>query len=264
MSAKPLQFVADLDRCGRYARESIEVTAAEVRVSADGGAPHLTLPRSRVSDFQVESYVSSGALFARVDGAPLQIARFTNSRLLQAASFVRALHGAADAAATQLQPEPAPEQQDAAAQPFTRWSVLRRILRFAPRSRLKLALVVAALLLHTAANVAAPYLAGTVFFDRVLQPGGALFGRVGLLVAVIVVLRLAELAFRVLWGWFWAWYHHRTGLDLRVGVFAGVHRLSLGFFANSLTGSLLTRMNRDMNSVGSLLGIQHRTGSCRR
>ena len=196
--------------------------------------------------------MSSGALYARVDGAPCELVRFTNGRIPAAAAFVRAMR---DGAATAEAPAQRAEQGTGdTGHAFTRWAVFRRTMRFAPRQPAKLALVVAALLLHTGANVAAPYLAGTVFFDRVLTPADTLFGQVGLLVAMIALVRLAELVFRVVWGWIWGLYHHRIGLNLRSAVFAGVHRLSLGFFSNNLTGSLLTRMNSDMNGVGSLLG----------
>ena len=254
MNSTRLHFISDLDRYGRYARESIIATDDEVRVFANGESPHLSIRRSLVSEFQVESYISSGAMFAIVSGVPTQISRFTNACLSQAVSFVRILNGEADSEYTGLLQDPKMERKDSEAQHFTGWSVLKRILHFAPESPLKLALVLAALLVHTAANVAAPYVAGTLFFDRVLQPGNILFGRVGLLVAMIVGVRLVEVVFRIMWAWTWAWYHHQTILDLRVAVFACINRLSLGFFANNLTGSLLSRMNRDMNGVGLLLG----------
>ena len=50
-------------------------------------------------------------------------------------------------------------------------------------------LVVAALLLHTAANIPAPGLAGTVFFDSVLRPTDKLFGQVRLPVAPVAVIQ---------------------------------------------------------------------------
>ena len=34
-----------------------------------------------MTGFEVESYVSSGALYARVDGAPRELVRFTNGRI---------------------------------------------------------------------------------------------------------------------------------------------------------------------------------------
>ena len=259
--AAALRFEADLDLDGRYASETVEASADEVRVLDGAGRTRVTVPRGRVAGFDVESYVSSGALYARVDGAPCELVRFTNGRIPAAAAFARALDdGVAPAEAPAQRAEPGTGDTGHA---FTRWAVFRRTMRFAPHAPAKLALVVAALLLHTAANVAAPYLAGTVFFDRVLTPTDTLFGQVGLLVAMIALVRLAELAFRVVWGWIWGLYHHRIGLNLRSAVFAGVHRLSLGFFSNNLTGSLLTRMNSDMNGVGSLLGTIARMASCK-
>ena len=259
--AAALRFEADLGLDGRYASETVVANAEQVRVLDGGGRTRVTLPRGRVTGFEVESYVSSGALYARVDGAPCELVRFTNARIPTAAAFVRAVR---DGAPPVEEPAHRPEQgtgdTDDTGHAFTRWSVFRRAMRFAPTQPAKLVLVVAALMLHTAANVAAPFLAGTVFFDRVLTPTDTLYGQVGLLVAMIALVRLAELAFRIVWGWIWGLYHHRTGLGLRSAVFAGVHRLSLGFFSNNLTGSLLTRMNSDMNGVGSLLGTSAPNG----
>ncbi|MDE0025969.1 MAG: hypothetical protein OXP69_16270 [Spirochaetaceae bacterium] len=58
------------------------MSAGEVRVLDSGGRARVTLPRARVTGFEVESYVSSGALFARVDGAARELIRFTNRREL--------------------------------------------------------------------------------------------------------------------------------------------------------------------------------------
>ena len=259
--AAALRFEADLDLDGRYASETVVASAGEVRVLDGAGRTRVALARGRVTGFEVESYVSSGALYARVDGAPCELVRFTNGRIAAAAAFVRAVRdGAPPVEAPAHRAEQGTGDTDDTGHAFTRWSVFRRAMRFAPRQPARLALVVAALLLHTAANVAAPYLAGTVFFDRVLTPTDTLFGQVGLLVAMIALVRLGELSFRILWGWIWGLYHHRTGLGLRSAVFAGVHRLSLSFFSNNLTGSLLTRMNSDMNGVGSLLGTSAPNG----
>ena len=246
-------FDADLDLNGRYARETVVVESGEVRVEEGGGRTRVAVPRARVTGFEVESYVSSGALYARVDGAARELVRFTNGRIPVAAAFVRGLRDDMPLASESAPKDAAPETGETAHE-FTRWSVFRRAMRFAPRAPFKVMLVVVALLLHTGANVAAPYLAGTVFFDRVLHPTDTLFGQVGLLVAMIALVRLVELSFRIVWAWIWGLYHHRTGLGLRSAVFAGVHRLSLGFFSNNLTGALLRRMNSDMNGVGSLLG----------
>ena len=251
--AAALRFEADLDLDGRYASEAVVAGPDKVRVLNNGGRARMTLPRNRVGGFQVESYVSSGALFAHVDGAPSELVRFTNGRIPAATAFVRALRDDA-LPAPEAPPQRSEQETSDKGHAFTRWAVVWRTMQFAPKERTKLSLVIAALLLHTGANVAAPFLAGTVFFDRVLTPTDTLFGQVGLLVAMIALVRLAELAFRVVWGWIWGLYHHRTGLNLRAAVFAGVHRLSLGFFSNNLTGALLTRMNTDMNGVGVLLG----------
>ena len=258
--AAALRFEADLDLDGRYASETVVADAEQMRVLDGGGRARVALPRVRVTGLEVESYVSSGALYARVDGAPCELARFTNGRIPAAAAFVRAVRDGAPPLPEEEASRPADQETGDTEHAFTRWAVFRRAMRFAPKQPAKLALVVAALLLHTAANVAAPYLAGTVFFDRVLTPTDTLFGQVGLLVAMIALVRLGELSFRILWGWIWGLYHHRTGLGLRSAVFAGVHRLSLSFFSNNLTGSLLTRMNSDMNGVGSLLGTSAPNG----
>ena len=251
-----MRFEADLDLDGRYASETVVASSDEVRVLEGGGRTRVTLPRGRVTGFEVESYVSSGALYARVDGAPCELVRFTNGRIPAAAAFGRALRDEAPPLPEALRQPEQDQEPDDTGHAFTRWSVFRRAMRFAPRAPVKLVLVIAALLLHTGANVAAPYLAGTVFFDRVLTPTDTLYGQVGLLVAMIALVRVAELSFRIVWAWIWGLYHHRIGLGLRSAVFARVQRLSLGFFSNNLTGSLLTRMNRDMNGVGSLLRRQ--------
>ena len=119
--------------------------------------------------------------------------RFTNGRIPAAAAFVRALRDDAPPAPEAPRQPEQDQDPDDAGHAFTRWSVFRRAMWFAPRAPVKLVLVIAALLLHTGANVAAPYLAGTVFFDRVLTPTDTLFGQVGLLVAMIALVRLAEL-----------------------------------------------------------------------
>lgn len=60
-------------------------TPNEVRVLDNGRRARVTPPRSRVTGFEVASYVSSGVLFATVDGAPCELVRFTNGRIPVAA-----------------------------------------------------------------------------------------------------------------------------------------------------------------------------------
>ena len=252
--------MSDLDLEGWYAEERVVVSPEDVRVLAAGSRPRMTLARGQVSGFEVVSYVSGGAMYAHGDGGPYRLVRFTSKKLQDAAAFVRAVrYSDSPPVAMAAAAEPSAQPMGAESS-FTRWSVFWAALKFAPRAGGRLLLVAVGLLLYTAAGVAAPYLAGTVFFDRVLSPGGSLFGRVGLLVAMIAVVRLAELGFRILWSWTWGWYQHRTGFNLRASVFAAVQRLSLGFFANNLTGSLMARMNSSMNSVGSLLGTSLPSG----
>ena len=114
----------------------------------------------------------------------------------------------------------------------------------------RVALMMVALLVATAAALAPPYLAG-----RAIDEGITGGNESALVVIVLVFLGAALLN----WGATYAqtylvsWVGQRALQDLRLRIFAHLQRLSVGFYSRNKAGVLISRMTNDVQALDQLV-----------
>lgn len=116
--------------------------------------------------------------------------------------------------------------------------------------RRKVALMMVALLIATAAALAPPYLAGRAVDDGIVaRDPGAL--------TVIVVVFLASAA--ALWGasfvqtYLVGWVGQRALQDLRERIYGHLQAMSIGFYSRNRPGVLISRMTNDVQALDQLV-----------
>ena len=134
--------------------------------------------------------------------------------------------------------------------------VLPRLVAMMPDSKYwRLPVFCLALAGGAGASVVAPFLAGRFLFDEVLSPQGRFAGMVLLAVGLILLARLAEVGFRITWGWVNAAFIHDLEITLKRTAFASLQRLSMRFHTARHTGELMTRLEQDASDVALLFHI---------
>jgi ATP-binding cassette subfamily B protein len=127
---------------------------------------------------------------------------------------------------------------------------LRQLLALLRPYRTRVVLMLAALLVATAAALAPPYLAGRAIDDGIQD------GDTGALTVVLI-------AFLVAAGLNWAatygqtylvnWVGQRALADLRTRVFSHLQSLSIGFYSRNRTGVLISRLTNDVQALDHLV-----------
>ncbi|MDQ3435629.1 MAG: ABC transporter ATP-binding protein/permease [Actinomycetota bacterium] len=127
---------------------------------------------------------------------------------------------------------------------------LRQLLALLRPYRTRVVLMLAALLVATAAALAPPYLAGRAIDDGIQD------GDTGALTVVLI-------AFLVAAGLNWAatygqtylvnWVGQRALADLRTRVFSHLQSLSIGFYSRNRTGVLISRLTNDVQALDQLV-----------
>ena len=110
-------------------------------------------------------------------------------------------------------------------------------------------LIFVTLVLNVALALIAPYISNSVLYGDVLDPQGSLFGKIGALVLVLIAVRLLSLVVNLLTGIINTKVSAEVTCDLKKDIFSSLGRLSLSFFTNRQTGSLMTQINSDSTTI---------------
>jgi ATP-binding cassette subfamily B protein len=127
---------------------------------------------------------------------------------------------------------------------------LRGVLALLGPYRGRVALMLLALLVATAAALAPPYLAGRAIDDGI---------RAGDLSALTVIVALFLAAAALGWGATYAqtylvnWVGQRALQDLRTLIFEHLQRLSIGFYSRNKAGVLISRLTNDVQALDQLV-----------
>lgn len=132
-----------------------------------------------------------------------------------------------------------------------RKSVFRRLMGFFFVYGKKLALFFLTLVLGTVFGVVSPYFGTKLLYDNVLTPGvdDTLYGKVGLVMLIIICARLLQLGLEMLQNYVVAGVVPWVVNDLKVKIFSAMQRLSVGFYTGKQTGQLISRVNNDSNNI---------------
>ena len=267
-------FRADISRDGRLQDEWL--------VAGRGGLAHVRdgsvhwMGAERVGALAAHAYLSGGRITVQWRAEALLLARYSGARIADAEAFVDAANrvlravgggpagagpepGAMTGTATQEETgrgTAAAEGARAAAAGQGSGGVLPRLVAVMPRSKYwRLPVFCLALAGGAGAAVAAPFLAGRFLFDEVLSPQGRFAGMVLLAAGLILLARLAEVGFRITWGWVNAAFIHDLEVSLKRTAFHSLQRLSMRFHTARHTGELMTRLEQDASDVALLFHI---------
>lgn len=105
--------------------------------------------------------------------------------------------------------------------------------------------MVVLMLASSAVGLLSPYVGGRVFFDETLKSGGKYAGKLGYVVLAMFAIQLLTLVINIFQGRVGAKVAAQIGYDLKTGVFNAMQNLSLRFYNQQQTGSLMTRVNND-------------------
>ena len=269
-------FRADITRDGRLQAEWL--VAGREGIAQVGGGSVSWLQADELAALATHPYLSGGRITARRGAETLLLARYSGVGTAEAQAFVDAANrllqpagagdGPADAAAdggtgagaatrdaTGADADAAHGTGAASEAPDTR-RVLPRLVAMMPRSKYwRLPVFCLALAGGAGAAVVAPFLAGSFLFDQVLAPQGRFAGMVLLAVGLILLARLAEVGFRITWGWVNAAFIHDLEVTLKRTAFHSLQRLSMRFHTARHTGELMTRLEQDASDVALLFHI---------
>lgn len=117
-----------------------------------------------------------------------------------------------------------------------------------------MALIVTAILISTAMNMAMPQISTKTLFDDVLSkvgstPAQQLLVTLGYLIGAVVGMKLLGLFMTVSFQFLMGSIMPRVIYDIKVKIFAAMQRLSVGFYSSKQTGSLMERVTRDSNNI---------------
>jgi ABC-type multidrug transport system fused ATPase/permease subunit len=114
----------------------------------------------------------------------------------------------------------------------------------------RVALMLAALLVATAAGLAPPYLAGKAIDAGIVKHDA---GALDLIVVAFVALAALYAAASFVQTYFVGWVGTRALQDLRERVFAHLQAMSIGFFTRRSPGVLISRMTNDIEALNQLV-----------
>ncbi len=128
-------------------------------------------------------------------------------------------------------------------------SILKRLLKMYGAYKGRASVIMLVILFSELLAIAIPFLSSKVFYDNVLREGQPLYGQVLYVVALIALTGLLSALSMMLYGILLSKLNMQAMHDLRVSAFSSMQRLSLGFFISKRTGSLMTRIDNDVDSI---------------
>ncbi len=267
-------FRADISRDGRLQDEWLVAGSVGLAHVRDGSVHWMG--GEEIGALATHAYLSGGRITVQWRAQARLLARYSGARIADAEAFVdaanrilRAAGGGPAVAGAKHAAEAGTTTQDqtgrsmaaaavtgggSAAQGTGR--VLPRLVAMMPRSKYwRLPVFCLALAGGAGAAVAAPFLAGRFLFDEVLSPEGRFAGMMLLAVGLILLARLAEVGFRITWGWVNAAFIHDLEITLKRTAFHSLQRLSMRFHTSRHSGELMTRLEQDASDVALLFHI---------
>lgn len=134
--------------------------------------------------------------------------------------------------------------------PRVTWALLRRVLAYAYPYRLRIGVLLIAILLTTGLGLITPLILRDLI-DYTLPNGDS--QRLNLMAAGLVLIPIVSGAIRVVQRKVNSTIGEGVIYDLRVSLYTHLQRMSLRFFTNTKTGELMSRLNNDV--VGAQTAI---------
>ena len=124
-----------------------------------------------------------------------------------------------------------------------------RTAKLLSKYKWKMILIGLTLVLSGALSVVAPYFSAGFFYDEVLDVAGEFYGKIALVIGIIVATRLLSQLVSTLHSALTSLVAADMVYDLRKIIFSSINRLSLSFFTSRKTGGLMTQVNSDSQTI---------------
>ena len=222
----------------------------------------------KIKNLKLEEMMSSARLTAKKDGDEyILLTALTNtcrsSVLLFIKYFDRMKKGELESVDFKIEPEDDPaanrcpkcgmrypdKNRKICPKCMEKGKLYKRFATFIFKYKKYIAIMLLSLVFLTATGVFVPYISNEFFYDEVLKEGGSFFGEILLVIGLIVGTRLLSQLFSIINGYVSARISAKIVFDLKMTVFKSIEKLSLSFFNGRQTGSLMTQVNDDSNTI---------------
>jgi ATP-binding cassette, subfamily B, bacterial len=129
---------------------------------------------------------------------------------------------------------------------------VRRILPYVKRFRRPMLLLLFITAVDSSILVASPLLLRLIIDDGILRKKASVVVALALTVAGLA---LVDAAATYVKSWYSAWIGESLVMELRTNVFAHIQQQPLAFFTRTQTGSLVSRLNNDINGTQQAVGL---------
>lgn len=214
---------------------------------------------SGLSDFSVEQLISGMILTAKSEnGESITVAVFSGNVSKEARAFCDALNGKEKPEREEWENEPCcPKCKRPYPDPHRRVcprcvdraGVLKRFWFFTKKYKWSVFTILFAMVLASALTILTPYISSGFMYDSVLTVGGKYYGQILLVVFLLVATKVLSLLVNMVNEVVTAVIVPKIVYDLKKVIFCSIERLSIGFFTNRQTGSLMNQVNGDANTI---------------
>lgn len=130
-----------------------------------------------------------------------------------------------------------------------RRSVFKRLLTMFKEFKTAVILILITIILSNIFAVIAPVFGSQMLYDDVLAEGGRYYGKILMIVILIVAVNVCGLILRMVSGVITSKIVPVVTHRLRLKIFSSMQHLSLDFFTGKQTGSLMSRVDRDSENI---------------
>ncbi len=124
-----------------------------------------------------------------------------------------------------------------------------RFSKFVFKYKKDIAVLLLSLLFLTATGILVPYFSNGFFYDKVLDKNGSLYGEVLLAVLIVIATKVFSHIADMVNGYASTLISAKIVYDLKNTIFGAIEKLSMRFFTARQTGSLMTQVNSDANTI---------------
>ena len=129
-------------------------------------------------------------------------------------------------------------------------SVVKTLFSFLGKYKFRVFLIFLSMALMSVLSIISPYISSQFFYDRVLtDKNDKFYGQILLVVGMIVMLKVLSLLVEMVSNIIQARVVPRFVYDLKKTIFLAIEKMSLAFFTNRRTGSLMNQVNGDANTI---------------
>jgi len=127
--------------------------------------------------------------------------------------------------------------------------ILSRVMEFVFKYRFKVIATISILIMTSALGILTPYISSGFYYDKVLTVGGKYYGQLLFVLMLIVSTKLLSTGVTILNNIVTNRIAASLRFDLKNVIFESIERLSLKYFTDNQTGSLMTQVTRDSSTI---------------